>query len=186
MERILKICDEIISTVPCVCIVVFIFFFLSIKRCFAKEGEKRFSLVVLTALTNPAACFWLSLLLSGLVGLVYTNLSGVDYDVGFNIHEVGPALITAGSGALMYLAIILLCARLVAKRFAPRLKSAVTFVFLMYNTVFLNHTILLLKVDKPASGFFVMTRRRPAGLLAASQGTSTQSWRKRLRRIVCF
>ena len=46
------------------------------------------------------------------------------------------------------------------------------------------NTKLLLNVDKHASGFFVMARRRPAGLLAASQGTSTQPWRKRRRRIV--
>ena len=36
-----------------------------------------------------------------------------------------------------------------------------------------NHTNLNLNICKHASGFFVIPRRRPAGLLAASQGTST-------------
>ena len=40
--------------------------------------------------------------------------------------------------------------------------------FFMYcNEKGLSDTELLLNVDKYASGFFVMARRRPAGLLAA-------------------
>ena len=46
------------------------------------------------------------------------------------------------------------------------------------------YTILNSDVDKHASGFFVVPRRNPAGLLAASQGDSTQAQRKRRRRIV--
>ena len=46
------------------------------------------------------------------------------------------------------------------------------------------HTNLNLNICKHASGFFVIPRRRPAGLLPASQGTSTPVWRKRCRRIV--
>ena len=46
------------------------------------------------------------------------------------------------------------------------------------------YTKFLLNMDKHASGFFVLARRRPAGLLAASQGASTLPERKRHRRIV--
>ena len=46
------------------------------------------------------------------------------------------------------------------------------------------NTNLNLNICKHASGFFVIPRRRPAGLLAASQGTSTPVWRKSRRRIV--
>ena len=46
------------------------------------------------------------------------------------------------------------------------------------------YTILNPNVDKYARGFFVVPRRSPAGLLAASQGDSTQAQRKRRRRIV--
>ena len=47
----------------------------------------------------------------------------------------------------------------------------------------LFHTNLNLNICQIASGFFVMARRRFAGLLAASQGPTTKSWRKRLRLV---
>ena len=47
-----------------------------------------------------------------------------------------------------------------------------------------SHTGLNKNMDNRASEFCAMTRRKPAGLLAASQRVSTQSWRKRRRRIV--
>ena len=45
------------------------------------------------------------------------------------------------------------------------------------------YTNLNLNICQIASGFFVMARRRFAGLLAASQGP-TKSWRKRHRKMV--
>ena len=46
------------------------------------------------------------------------------------------------------------------------------------------YTNLNLNICQIASGFFVMARRRFAGLLAASQGPTTKSWRKRHRKMV--
>ena len=48
------------------------------------------------------------------------------------------------------------------------------------------HTNFSLKVRQTARGFFVMARRRSAGLLAASQGPTTKPWRKSHRRMVDF
>ena len=49
-----------------------------------------------------------------------------------------------------------------------------------------SYTNLNQKVSQIASGFFDMARRRSAGLLEASQGPTTQPWRKRHRNMVDF
>ena len=145
MINILQKIDDLVSSVPFVCVVILIFFYLSVKKCFAKEGEKPVSLFLLTLLMNPATCFFLSLFLASAVGLFFARLMGIDYSE--NLHEGVIARINGAAGAVFNLSLILLFARLMAKRKDMRLRPAITFLFLMYDTVFLNQIRYFEKVD---------------------------------------
>ena len=145
MINILQKIDGLVSSVPFVCVVILIFFYLSVKKCFAKEGEKPVSLFLLTLLMNPATCFFLSLFLASAVGLFFARLMGIDYSE--NLHEGVIARINGAAGAVFNLSLILLFARLMAKRKDMRLRPAITFLFLMYDTVFLNQIRYFEKVD---------------------------------------
>ena len=70
---------------------------------------------------------------------------GIDYSE--NLHEGVIARINGAAGAVFNLSLILLFARLMAKRKDMRLRPAITFLFLMYDTVFLNQIRYFEKVD---------------------------------------
>ena len=125
MEEILYICDNIISY--SFFIYLFVLFYISIKRCFVKGEKSQVKLFLLTLIMNSFTCFMIPVLLLNLFYRLFTG-------VGIHINR----LIISGVVAVLYFLLILLFARLMAKWIDIRFSSPILFLFLMYNTIFVN------------------------------------------------
>lgn len=112
----------------------FIFFYLSIKKCFWKEGMNKVKLFFMTAITNPFVSIVGSLLITRIVfdivltGLGQPNLKVVDYSVPLIILAV---LVPAVS----YLLLIILASWVLGKWLRVKAKASILFISLMYNAI---------------------------------------------------
>ena len=125
MKEIFHICDTIISFA--FFIYLFVLFYMSIKKCFVKGSKKQFKLFLMTLIMNPFVCFVSSIMF---VRLAYELLPGIMIR---NFRLIGSAVIT-----VLYFMLVLLFAWVMAKWIDIRLKSPILFLFLMYNTIFIN------------------------------------------------
>lgn len=135
VETMLDICEDIVSKGSLVFFIVV--FYLSLARHFAGGKKRRVLLAFLTLLVNPITCYFISIAIAGMVAWLCAKSSGITIG-NYNNNEGIYAIITAGTCAVIYLSIILLFAFLMARMNDNRLKSPTVFLFLMYNTLFLN------------------------------------------------
>ena len=109
-------------------------FYLSIKRCFWREGKSKRILFVLTLISNPLALymlmFFLSLILSTVVLLVVAPDNYVDL-ASTNAFLIGISLIGWG----FFFCIMFLDAYLIGKWLKAYNKSLVVYVYLMFSVL---------------------------------------------------
>ena len=132
MKNLLSILDNTLMVAFFLC--NFIFFYLSIKKCFWKEGMNKVKLFFMTAITNPFVSIVGSLLITRIVfdivltGLGQPNLKVVDYSVPLIILAV---LVPAVS----YLLLIILASWVLGKWLRVKAKASILFISLMYNAI---------------------------------------------------
>ena len=114
----------------------FIFFYLSIKRCFWKEGTNKVKLFLMTAITNPFVSICGSIVITRIVlNVVLAGLGQPDLKMAdFNFPLLA---LTALSSAGSYLLLIYFGSWLLRKWLQVKTMASTQFIFLMCNAIVL-------------------------------------------------
>ncbi len=110
-----------------------LFFYLSIYKCFWKEGKSKVKLFLLAVLSSPFACSFEAVSLMGIVmdGFLYRDVN--DERI---VLSAGQELLTNGIYAVIYLLLIYFYVWLVGKWLKTEAKKSLLFLYLMLNTIF--------------------------------------------------
>lgn len=144
MDKILDSAVDILNTSFYICI--FILFYLSLKKCFLKEGKSKVTLFFLTLFTNPFILLTGMTLLMTIIDAIKYILSLEDPSVVINdnskvLEYVYSAVPTSTLiGGILSVALMIVFSHLVAKWLDAYNKSLVTFIYLMFAVLFVLST----------------------------------------------
>lgn len=120
-------------------ILYIIMFYISLKKCFLREGQSKVKLFFLTLFTNPMVLFTVSLLASVVAEfLLFVLFTGKDLASVSNQFDEDAYTPLAGIviGGCLFILLAILFSRLIGKWLKTPNKSLVSFVYLMYAVIF--------------------------------------------------
>ncbi len=146
MEKVLMAINSV-SGIIFLCIFISMFY-LSLKRCFLKEGTSRMKLAIMTLVTQPSVAFFLSVVITVVIVVFVFVYKGYDLEPVKNmfmgsdssdaslgdLSRFSVALISSLMG-ILYTVFVLLFSYFVGKMLKTKYVSLVTYVYLMYAVV---------------------------------------------------
>ena len=138
--------EEILSLIYKICNDVFyllyiILFYISMKKCFLREGKSKGKLLLITLFTNPITIIMASVLAVIICGVLDLSIStGMDPVSAFAVYETideysNDILMTLIS-SFIYTSLIILFSRLIGKWLKTHNISLVTFIYLIFTILF--------------------------------------------------
>jgi putative nucleotidyltransferase with HDIG domain len=107
-----------------------ILFYVSLKKCFLREGRSKRKLLVLSILMSPVVMYVSAFQISGESWEKILKLLKVSDERSFMALFIGGLYF-----GLLYLALVLLCVELLGKWLKVDEKNSLLFLFLMFNTI---------------------------------------------------
>ncbi len=119
-----------------------IIFYISLKKCFLREGESKVKLFFWSLLTNPFVVFLLAVIISLIVIVIYTvcngNASGLgnnDTDSAFWRNELLYSNVAVFIASILFTFLMILFSYLMGKALKAYNKSLVMFVYLTFSVI---------------------------------------------------
>ncbi len=117
----------------------FIIFYISIKKCFIREGKSKIKLVLLLIFTNPPLIFVVSIFSFYLLsGLIYSQKNSLGFNTALNIigENVSFSVTATIICGVLYVALSILFSYLIGKWLEVYNLSLVTYVYMMFAVIY--------------------------------------------------
>ena len=115
-------------------VLYFILFYVSLKKCFLKEGESKGKLFFLSLVTNPFALvvvMYIAVIMLAVVLFIFQGKSVDDIKLVVNSASLSSTVILVTS--VLFIIVTILVSYLIGKSLKAYNKSLVTFVYLMFS-----------------------------------------------------